>query len=227
MFSSLESDSGSGSGSGSASGFDFFYDNGFYELGLNIEEIEGINQHSAIFETSLYDKSVAFYSRLFKLYQDSDKHMGIREFDRCLDAILRNPGTLDIKRLSTNTHQNIPFGIISVDYNGNFSTFSPELIGQPNTYYNNFIFGNVLNNAFFNLKSNRILKELAGDINKGIKKCKKEREFFHLCGGGAPANKFFENGSFNSSETNYCKYNVKIPTELVLNYLEEKLNISN
>lgn len=64
------------------------------------------------------------------------------------------------------------------------------------------------------------------EINKGIDKCKKECDFFHVCGGGAPANKYFENGTFNSAETKYCNYNIKMPTELVLAYLEEQLSLT-
>jgi len=207
--------------------FNFFYNNGFYDLGLNIEEVEGIHHQSSIFDTLMYEKSLAFYSRLFDLYKQSDGHMGIREFDRSLDAILRNPDTLNIKKLPTATHQNTPMGIISIDYEGNYSTFSPELIGQPNKQYNNFIFGNVFESSFSKLKKNKIFNDILTDIDKGVRKCKNECGFFHVCGGGAPANKFFENGTFNSSETNYCKYNIKIPTELVLSHLEEKLQIND
>jgi uncharacterized protein len=205
--------------------FTFFYTNGFYNLGLNIEEVEGIHQESSIFSESLFDKVVSFYSSLFRLYMESDKHMSIREFDRCLDSILRNPETPDITKLITETHQNKPMAIISVDYQGNFSTFSPELIGQPAEQYNNFIFGNVLETGFSDPKGKRLLQNITADINSGIEKCKRECDFFHVCGGGAPANKYFENGTFNSSETKYCKYNIKVPTELVLSFLEEKLSI--
>jgi uncharacterized protein len=206
--------------------FDFFYNNGFYELGLNIEEVEGIHKHSSLFEENTFGKLVSFFSRIFDLYKRSDGHMAIREFDRCMEAILREPGRLNIKKLSTETQQNIAMLILSVDYMGNFSTFSPELIGQPNKEYANFIFGNIFQNTFSDIKQNKLFKSVQNDIDKGIQKCKAECDFFYVCGGGAPANKFFENGSFNSSETNYCRYNIKIPTELILSYLEEKLQIT-
>ena len=205
--------------------FNFFYDNGFYHLGLNIEEIEGGHKQSSVFAEALYKKVVAFYARLFELYMASDKHLRIREFDGCIQAIIRDPQLLDITRLTAQSHQNIPFAILSVDYQGNFSTFSPELIGQVAPAYNNFILGNILDTGFSNPKGNDLLQILTAEINSGIKKCKKECDFFHVCGGGAPANKYFENGTFNSSETNYCKYNIKVPTELVLSYMEKRLSI--
>ena len=206
--------------------FSFFYNNGFYQLGLNIEEVEGVHDHSSVFSDSLYPKVVSFYSHLFELFMASDKHMIIREFDKCRNAIMRNPDTADITKLTTETHQNLPMAIISVDYEGNFSTFSPELIGQRVKEYNNFIFGNIQYNRFSQPKEKQLLKAVTKEINLGIIKCKKECEYFSVCGGGAPANKYFENGSFNSSETKYCKYNIKVPTDIVLSYMEEKLSIN-
>lgn len=203
--------------------FDFFYNNGFYQLGLNIEEIEGVHQQSSIFKKTLYEKVVSFYSSLFNLYMNSDKHMGIREFDQSLSAILRNPETLDIRKIIPESHQNIPLAIISVDYQGNFSSFSPELIGQVSSSYKNFIFGNVFHSSFIHSKSVEF-QLITKEIEKGIQKCEKECDYFHVCGGGAPANKFFENGTFASSETNYCKYNIKIPTDIVIEFLEAQLS---
>jgi uncharacterized protein len=203
--------------------FNFFYNNGFYELGLNVEEIEGVHQQSTLFSEPNFEKVKTFYAAIFDLYIKSDQHMHIREFDRCISAIMREPKTKDIRRLNPETHQNIPFAIVSVDCLGNFSTFSPELIGQAASSYNNFIFGNVLQSGFLQPERKEALRLLTSEINNGILKCKKECSFFSVCGGGAPANKFFENGSFNSSETNYCRYNIQVPIELVLSYMEEKL----
>jgi uncharacterized protein len=206
--------------------FDFFYHNGFFQLGLNIEEVEGSHTRSSVFADGMTEKVKAFYTHLFHRYMNSDKRMRIREFDRCMEAILRNPETPDITNLQSETHQNTPMAIISVDHQGNFSTFSPELIGQTAPDFNNFILGNILESGFLHAKGASLLNLLTMEINKGIKKCKKECDFFHVCGGGAPANKYFENGTFNSSETKYCNYNIKMPTELVLAYLEEQLSLA-
>jgi uncharacterized protein len=58
------------------------------------------------------------------------------------------------------------------------------------------------------------------DINAGVELCKKKCEYFHVCGGGAPSNKLYENGSFNSTETLYCKFSIQQPIDIVLSYLE-------
>jgi uncharacterized protein len=203
--------------------FAFFYNNGFFNLGLNIEEVEGAHRQSSIFGDTLYRDAINFYTTLFDLYIASDRHMAIREFDRSMNAILRNPETLDITSLLIESHLINPMSIISIDYQGNFSTFSPELIGQKSEEYNNFILGNVLDSDFAIAEKSTLLKKMSDDIIKGVNKCKRECDYFYICGGGAPSNKFFENMTFNSSETNYCKYNIKIPSGIVLTYLEQKI----
>jgi radical SAM protein with 4Fe4S-binding SPASM domain len=49
--------------------------------------------------------------------------------------------------------------------------------------------------------------------------------YYGYCGGGAPANKYYENGSFNSTETLYCRYSVQMPLDIVLSDIERALNI--
>jgi uncharacterized protein len=203
--------------------FDFFYNNGFYHLGINIEEIEGTNLSSAIQETENKEKVYNFFEKIFNQYVLSDGHMLVREFDNSMSAILRNPEISNIKKLEIHSHQNEPYGIISVDYKGNFSTFSPELIGQKSDEFNNFILGNVHSSSFLNPERKDVLKKLESQINHGIKMCKKSCDFFHVCGGGAPANKYYENKSFASTGTIYCKYRIQFPIAISLDYLERLL----
>ena len=205
--------------------FDFFYTNGFYHLGLNIEELEGVHVNSSVFGDHLYEKATWFYKRLFQRYLESDSHMTIREFDSAANAMLRFPQIMDITKIQTKSHQNTPFAILSVDYQGNFSTFSPELIGQDAPLYKDFVFGNVYRDSFKSAHADKVLKAISKEIRRGISHCRRECAFFSICGGGAPANKYYENNSFSSTETNYCKYNLQIPSSIVLEYLEEKLQV--
>jgi uncharacterized protein len=61
------------------------------------------------------------------------------------------------------------------------------------------------------------------EVQAGVERCKRDCAYFNLCGGGAPANKYFENGSFSSGATQYCRYAVKVPVDLVLQDLEKSL----
>ena len=162
---------------------------------------------------------------MFYLYIKSDKRMVMREFMGSLGAILRNPETLDITQLKISTHQTQPFGIISIDHLGNFSTFSPELLGQHAPDYNNFVLGNVYNSGFLKPEKKELLAKLKKEISKGISKCEEECGYFSICGGGAPANKFYENKSFDSTLTKFCQYHIQIPADITLSYIENTLGL--
>jgi uncharacterized protein len=61
---------------------------------------------------------------------------------------------------------------------------------------------------------------MTADIDAGIALCRDRCEYFSVCGGGEPVNKLFENGSFASSETVYCRMTKMRATDLVLDRLE-------
>jgi uncharacterized protein len=203
--------------------FDFFHDNGFSQLGLNIEETEGVNTHSSVFANELSGRVAFFYEQIYGYYLESDRRMSLREFDRALSSIMRTPAVTNIRLSPLRTHQLEPFAIVTVDYKGNFSTYSPELIGQKSIQYGDFILGNVRDMGFKQASRSRLFRTLKKDIQTGVRNCKRQCAYFNVCGGGAPANKLYENKSFSSTETRYCQYNIKIPTDLVLSKLEEGL----
>jgi uncharacterized protein len=59
-------------------------------------------------------------------------------------------------------------------------------------------------------------------ISAGVERCRRECDYFELCGGGAPANKLYENGSFESAETSYCRSVVIAPIRTALADLERQ-----
>jgi uncharacterized protein len=46
-------------------------------------------------------------------------------------------------------------------------------------------------------------------------------EYFNVCGGGAPANKIYENGTANSTQTAYCRSH-QIAIDVVLDMIENR-----
>ncbi len=119
--------------------------------------------------------------------------------------------------------QVLPLEIVSVDHAGNFSTFSPELIGQPRSEYGDFVFGNVLKDSLASVFSNPHFATMYRQVIAGVERCRRECQYFELCGGGAPANKLYENGSFASTQTGYCRNVVMTPLRLMLAELEQRL----
>jgi uncharacterized protein len=203
--------------------FDFFVENGIYRFGFNIDEMEGANSSSTL-EGVATDRIEAFFRRMFERQREAGGRVCIREFDSALCRIMRDRSE-EAGRFVYENEQVRPFGILSIDWRGNFSTYSPELLGLSIGDYGEFSFGNVhdlsLSAAIRTPKFQRVLS----DIQSGVEKCRAQCAYFNLCGGGAPANKFFENGSFASGATMYCRYAVKVPIDIVLADIERDLQI--
>jgi len=107
-----------------------------------------------------------------------------------------------------------PFVHLNVDWQGNYSTFSPELLGHKNEYYGDFIIGN--------FHKYRLVESLesASFRRMCVGLCRSSCEYFPICGGGSPANKLYENGTMASTETLFCRLNVKLPASIAMEIIE-------
>ncbi|GLB47701.1 cyclophane-forming radical SAM/SPASM peptide maturase GrrM/OscB [Neptunitalea lumnitzerae] len=204
--------------------FSFFLDNEIKRVGFNIEEIEGINLESSLNKSEESSNKLRnFWMNILFLQKKFKGKIIIRELESAFAKIVGDPSLiLNSFFLSPPvSHLLVPYGIINVDTNGDFSTFSPELLGQKSEEYNDFIIGNVWDNSFEEALGLKTFKDLKDDIAAGVNLCKKECNYFNLCGGGAPSNKYYENGGFKSTETLYCKNTIQIPIDVILENIEE------
>ncbi len=69
-------------------------------------------------------------------------------------------------------------------------------------------------------------QSMAGDVAAGVSECRRTCAYFAFCGGGAPANKYFENGSFDSTETLFCRLHRKALAEVMLSKLSPTVRVS-
>lgn len=202
--------------------FDFFESEGVDRVGFNIEEVECDHAESSL--DSSHDARVReFYETIYRL-QKERRTITIREFEAAEQKIRAGVSLREFDFPWFN-EQVRPFGIVSVDVAGNFSTYSPELLGMTLEPYGDFSFGNVLENHFCDAIETPKFREALTDIQAGIKRCAETCQYYGYCGGGAPANKYYENGSFASSQTMYCRYSVKMPLDIVLSDMERDLKI--
>ena len=199
--------------------YDFFSGNGIFRFGFNIEEQEGIHTSSSLGIGS-NPRVEAFFRRMFERQKASGGEVRIREFDFALHRIFCDREAASQEFIYEN-EQVRPFGILNVDWQGNFSTFSPEMLGLPTKEYGTFAFGSFRDGGLETALSNRQFLAALNDTRAGVEKCRKECRFFQLCGGGAPANKYFENGAFDSTETAYCRHVIQLPISIVLEDLEQ------
>src|SRR5262249_33457820 len=158
-------------------------------VGFNVEEVEGVNAYSSLFRDGERRYS-RFMRRLHEL-QMARRKIHIREFEHARFAILQAPTGTGQYQAHPN-HQVTPFGIVSVDCDGNFSTFSPELLGQRAPEYGDFAFGNVRTDSLASAAALERFRRIESDIRAGVERCRQTCQYFGLCGGGAPANKFYE-----------------------------------
>jgi uncharacterized protein len=167
--------------------------------------------------SSLSGKEEQFRNLLEIMYGRVTSHpeLRIREFAAAERFLLHSRGV--------RSSQATPWQQINVAMNGDFSTFSPELLGLKHPRYGDFILGNVLRNSFQEAESSDKFIGMARDINDGVRKCQGMCKYFQVCGGGAPSNKLYENGTFISSETLDCRLTKQAVTDVVLSGLERML----
>ena len=181
--------------------FNFFLEHEIRRVGFNIDEKEGGNLFSSFERVGVEEQYRAFIKRFYELVKNMNGYLQVRDFERIKKYIYYGfPNFI---------HQSVPFIIISIDYQGNFSTY---------------IIGNVLNHSFASSGKTDKFKRMNQDIQSGIDLCRHTCQYFSVCGGGAPSNKYFENDSFASSETIYCRYKTKILTDIILEDIETSLN---
>lgn len=182
------------------------------EIAFNIEETEGVHVSDSINNDIYYEKYYAFMKTVRELSTKMNTSKTIIREHYHLENFIKY-GQED--RISD---ASIPFNIISIDTKGNLSTFSPELITMKHKNYN-FVFGNIFQDSLADIINNVEFQKVHRSVKSGIKLCRDTCDYFTLCGGGAPSNKLYENHSFNSSETIYCKTNIKANADILLEEL--------
>jgi uncharacterized protein len=194
--------------------FNFFVDNNIKKVGFNIEEIEDYHQVSSL-DKSAEIKYQKFIENFYYLVKNSSEELSIREFDHLKKVIYSNH--------SVNSGQFTPLTLISIDNQGNCMTFSPELLGVESKKYGRFDLGNLAEESLTQIVENSKFKEINQSVQAGVKLCAETCEYFEVCGGGSPGNKYFENGDFNSTETMYCRLTKKRVLDVILADLESTL----
>lgn len=195
----------------------YFRGLGIRGVGFNIEEVEGANETSSLADHP-ENRVRQFLQRVFDLNRSDGFPLQIREFENAFEA-LESP---DQNRTPDGRYYNLEteaLAMINVDYSGNFSSFSPELLGQATEKYGTFTFGNVLRQSFFEATANPAFQAIINDIDAGNRKCADSCPYWDHCGGASPSNKYYENGSFDSAETHHCRSMIQIPIDIVRHHI--------
>jgi uncharacterized protein len=178
--------------------YGFFVELGCTVLGVNVEEQEGVNLRS-----NAYDEEAVrtFWAELTAAWR-RDPRVEVRE----VEWALRYAGASlagDADRLLPRRHDPIP----TIAQDGRVVLLSPELAGFASGRYGDFSSGSVLHTPLAEIVA-AAAEAPAGWIAEylsGVEACRTSCAYFGFCGGAHAANRFFEHGRFDGTQTNHCR----------------------
>jgi uncharacterized protein len=176
--------------------YDYFLGLGCDVLGINVEELEGVNtranRHPAAAVTAFWGELVAAWRRAPRIH--------LREIEwslRYVGAVL--DGTADEvlpRRLDP---------IPTVAHDGSVVLLSPELAGFSDPRYGDFTSGNVLVTPMDEILAGAIGTPWIREFLDGVEACRSTCPYFGFCGGAHAANRYFERGRFDVTTTDHCR----------------------
>jgi uncharacterized protein len=175
----------------------YFLDLGCDVLGINIEEQEGVNARSNDFDA---DAVRAFWAELVTVWR-GDPRVHVREIEwtlRYAGAVLDGSADEVLPRALD------PIPTVAAD--GRVFLLSPELAGFTDPRYGDFSSGNVLNTPLAEILGSAVgSASWVPEYLAGVEACRVTCPYFGFCGGAHAANRYFEHGRFDGTETNHCR----------------------
>jgi uncharacterized protein len=176
--------------------YEYFLGLGCEVLGINVEELEGVNTRANSHPEAAVRE---FWAELVGAWR-RDPRIHLREIEwslRYAGAVL--DGTAD--DLLPRRLDPIP----TVAQDGGVVLLSPELAGFEDPRYGDFTSGNVLTRPL-----GEILADAAGtpwirEFLTGVEACRAQCPYFGFCGGAHAANRYFEQGRFDVTATDHCR----------------------
>ncbi|MFY1696828.1 MULTISPECIES: cyclophane-forming radical SAM peptide maturase AmcB [unclassified Solwaraspora] len=176
--------------------YEFFLTLGCDVLGINIEETEGVNVRSNGWAA---DAVAGFWAELVGAWRRAPR-IHLREVEWTLRYVAAElDGTADEvlpRRLDP---------IPTIAYDGSVVLLSPELAGFTDSRYGDFTSGNVLTTGLAQILAAAEQPGWITEFVAGVEACRQVCPYFRFCGGGHAANRYFEHGRFDGTETNHCR----------------------
>ncbi|MDG4762837.1 radical SAM protein [Solwaraspora sp. WMMD406] len=176
--------------------YEYFLGLGCDVLGINIEETEGLNTRSNAWSPQAVS---GFWAELVGAWRRSP-HIHLREVEwslRYAAAVLDGHADQVLPR------QLDP--IPTIGYDGAVVLLSPELAGFSDPRYGDFSSGNVLTDSLAKILGTAQRAAWVQEFVAGVEACRTSCAYFRFCGGGHAANRYFEHGRFDGTETNHCR----------------------
>jgi uncharacterized protein len=175
----------------------YFLTLGCEVLGINIEEQEGVNARVNAFDAAAVR---GFWGELVAAWRH-DPRIHLREVEwtlRFAGAVL--DGTAD----AVLPRELDPIPTIAAD--GRVFLLSPELAGFTDPRYGDFSSGSVLDEPLSAILAGAATSaSWVPEYLAGVEACRTGCPYFGFCGGAHAANRYFELGRFDVTETNHCR----------------------
>ncbi|MGI5341295.1 cyclophane-forming radical SAM peptide maturase AmcB [Streptomyces sp. CA-181903] len=175
---------------------DFLATLGCHSIGFNIEEAEGVNTERT---PPTRDQAVEFWRRVLS-WSRSQSGPVVRELERISEYL-----SLSRSGRKSDWDSRLLDPIPTVTWDGNVVLLSPELADTSDPAYGDFLAGNVREKAIADMLREAAHLRYVREFLTGLERCQAECEFFDFCRGAQAGNRYFENGSLDTTETNYCR----------------------
>lgn len=169
---------------------------GCSRLGVNLAERKGVYGPDG---QASGPSVVDFWQELAACWQ-ADPRIRVREFENAYSYVRAELAGTAAQRAA----RPIP-PLPMVTYDGEVVPVSPELAGFSSDRHGRFTVGNVLHAPLARLLARAPDVPWVAEALTGIVNCRTTCEYFVYCRGGQAANKYFETGRLDATETAHCR----------------------
>lgn len=181
---------------------------GAHTLGVNLEEHKGVHRGSAGGA-----RAVEFWEALAACW-GADRRLRIRELSHAFGYF---EDVMDGRAEARADRPISPMPMVTWD--GEVVPLSPDLAGFVSARLGAFTVGNVLSTALDELLAGAARSPWVAEALAGIQACRRTCDHFAFCRGGQAANKYFESGRLDITETVYCRTSKIALMEGLLHYV--------
>ncbi|HET8662426.1 MAG TPA: cyclophane-forming radical SAM peptide maturase AmcB [Micromonosporaceae bacterium] len=176
----------------------YFLGLGCHALGINVEEQEGVNTRS---NARSQEAVRGFWAELTRAWR-ADPRIELRE----VEWAVRYAGAVLVDRADEVLPRQID-PIPAIGYDGSVVLLSPELAGFGDERHGSFASGSVLDTPLGEIVTAAVTRPSGwiAEYLDGVEACRGSCPYFGFCGGGHAANRFFEHGRFDGTQTNHCR----------------------
>jgi uncharacterized protein len=199
----------------------FFNELGAESVGFN--PTEGIGSYAGRSDWSRDDpeRYRAFLDRYLNAHAKSKAMHRIRDVDVLLELLKGTSGSLQNSLC-------IPFRYVTVGYDGRISTFTPDVHAIHHQEFGEIVFGSCLEtDCMSRLSESETFLNVAQEIELGVRLCQAECDYFEICGGGDPASKYFEAGTFAVAETMSCRMRVQAVADALFDRISQNIHVTS